>query len=62
MSIEARKIELNIFWTEFSQKELENIYRYYREEAGIRVAKKLVEGIFEKTLRVVTPYTSQTNQ
>lgn len=45
-------MELKIFWTEFSQKELEKVYKYYCEESGIRVAKKLVERIFEKTLKL----------
>lgn len=45
-------MELKIFWTKFSQKELEYIYGYYREKAGIRIAKKLVDGIYNETLKL----------
>lgn len=34
-------MELTIFWTEFAQIELDKIYKYYREKAGIRIAKNL---------------------
>lgn len=45
-------MELNLFWTDFSQKELERIYEYYREKAGVRVAKNLVNGIFNEVLKL----------
>lgn len=43
---------LKLFWTDFSQKELEKIYGYYREKAGTRIAKKLVNGIYNETLKL----------
>tara|TARA_R110000737_G_C14527177_1_gene476528 strand:+ start:684 stop:1001 length:318 start_codon:yes stop_codon:yes gene_type:complete len=45
-------VELNLFWTDFSQKELEKIYEYYREKAGVRVAKNLVNGIYNEVLKL----------
>ena len=45
-------MELNLFWTDFSQKELEKIYRYYREKAGTRIAKNLVNGIYNEVLKL----------
>ncbi len=33
-------MELKLIWTDFSQKELEKIYQFHREKAGIRIAKK----------------------
>lgn len=45
-------MELTLFWTDFSQRELENIYEYYREKAGIRTAKKLIKGIYDETLKL----------
>ncbi|MBI0401142.1 type II toxin-antitoxin system RelE/ParE family toxin [Cyclobacterium marinum] len=45
-------MELNLFWTDFSQKKLEKIYEYYREKAGVRVAKNLVNGIFNEVLKL----------
>ncbi|MGF1555429.1 type II toxin-antitoxin system RelE/ParE family toxin [Paucihalobacter sp.] len=47
-------MELTVFWTDFSQKELKNIYEYYREKAGVRIAKKLVNGIYDETLKLKT--------
>lgn len=43
---------LKIFWTDFSLKELENIYEYHRENAEIRIAKKLVDGLYKETLKL----------
>ncbi|RKE94666.1 type II toxin-antitoxin system RelE/ParE family toxin [Ichthyenterobacterium magnum] len=45
-------MELKLFWTDFSQKELEKIYQYYREKAGTRIAKKLVNGIYNEALKL----------
>jgi plasmid stabilization system protein ParE len=45
-------MELKIFWTDFSQKELEKVYEYYREKAGVKIAKKLIIGIYNATLKL----------
>jgi len=45
-------MELRIKWTDFSKKELKNIFEYYKEKAGINVAKKLVSGIAKETLKL----------
>lgn len=45
-------MELNLFWTDFAQKELEKIFEYYREKAGVRMAKKLVNGIYNETIKL----------
>lgn len=45
-------MELKLFWTDFSLKELEIIYEYYREKAGTKIAKKLVNGIYSETLKL----------
>ncbi|MBU2939548.1 type II toxin-antitoxin system RelE/ParE family toxin [Lacinutrix sp. C3R15] len=45
-------MELKLFWTNFSQKEIEKIYKYYREKAGSRIAKKIVIGIYNETLKL----------
>ncbi len=34
-----------VVWSEFAEKELDNIYDYHKENASIRVAQKLVSGI-----------------
>src|SRR5690606_2740102 len=43
-------MELVIDWTGFSEKALENIFKYYQEKANYRIAKKLVDGIYNETL------------
>jgi addiction module RelE/StbE family toxin len=38
-------MELKIYWTDFSKKELKKIFDYYKVEASLNVAKNLVIGI-----------------
>ncbi len=41
-------MELKIFWTDFSLDELKNIYSYYKDAAGINIAKKIVLNIIDR--------------
>lgn len=43
-------MELTIFWTEFSEKELESIFNYYKRKANVSVAKKIIDEIYKETL------------
>ena len=43
-------MDLTIYWTEFAEKQLQNIFEYYCEKANYRTAKKLVDGIYDTTL------------
>lgn len=43
---------LRLYWTEFAQKELESIYDYYRKKAGARVSKRIIEGIYNESLKL----------
>ncbi len=45
-------MELTIYWTEFSEKELFTIFKYYKRKAGLKEAKKLVDGIYNETLKL----------
>ena len=38
-------MELAIYWTDFSKKELKKIFDYYKEKASLKVAKNIVIGI-----------------
>ena len=38
-------MELEVYWTDFSKKELKNIFDYYKEKASLNVAKTLALGI-----------------
>ena len=41
---------LTVYWTQFAENKLEDIFSYYENKAGLRVAKKLVFEIVDKTI------------
>ncbi|NOR58127.1 MAG: type II toxin-antitoxin system RelE/ParE family toxin [Sulfurimonas sp.] len=45
-------MELKIYWTDFSKKELQNIFEYYKENVSLKVAKSLTIGIVKETLKL----------
>ena len=45
-------MEIKINWTDFSKKELQNIFSYYKENLSLRVAENLVLGITKETIRL----------
>ena len=45
-------MELEIYWTDFSKKELKNIFKYYKEKASLNVAKTLVIGITKEATKL----------
>lgn len=47
-------MELKIFWTDFSKRQLRKIFSFYLENASLRVAQKLTIGIVEKTFMLST--------
>lgn len=47
-------MELKIFWTDFSKKQLRKIFSFYYENASLRVAQELTIGIIEKTFILST--------
>lgn len=51
---------LTIYWTAFSEKELQNIFSYYQEKVNIRVATEIIEGIVNETdILEKNPYIGQ---
>ena len=42
-------MELKIYWTDFSKTELRKIFSYYKDNASLSIAKKLVLEIENKT-------------
>lgn len=40
---------LNVLWTRFAENKIEDIFKYYRKKAGLKVAKKLINGIIDST-------------
>ncbi|MET3025527.1 type II toxin-antitoxin system RelE/ParE family toxin [Flavobacterium sp. UW10123] len=45
-------MELKIYWTDFAKTELKKIFDYYKKEASLTVAKKIVLGITKETLKL----------
>lgn len=45
-------MELKIYWTDFAKTELKKIFDYYKKEASLAVAKKIVLGITKETIKL----------
>jgi len=45
-------MELRVFWTDTARFQLEDIFNYYKDKANIRVARKLVKRIIERTIQL----------
>lgn len=45
-------MELKIFWTDFSRQELQKIFDYLKENAGLRIAKNEIQKIVKETLQI----------
>lgn len=41
---------LEIFWSQFAEDKLYDIFQYYKFKAGLKVAKKIINEIIDKTL------------
>ena len=42
-------MELEVYWTDFSKRELKNLFSYYKENVSLNVAKTIVVGITKET-------------
>lgn len=45
-------MELTVYWTQFAEDKLEDIFLYYSEKASIKVAQNLVDEIIEKSMEL----------
>ncbi len=45
-------MEIKVLWSDRSLSQLEDIFDYYSDTAGKRIAKKLVKRIISKTIRL----------
>ena len=53
-------MEFEVIWSDFAEKQLDEIYEYYKNRASIRVAKTLLMGIINApNLLIDTPYIGQ---
>ncbi len=45
-------MELTVYWTQIAEDKLNDIFEYYKFNAGIRVARKLINGIIDTSLEL----------
>jgi len=45
-------MELEVYWTQFAQGKLDDIYNYYEITTSSSIAKKLVIGIIDQTVEL----------
>lgn len=43
-------MKLTVYWTRYAEKKLDNVYTYYAERAGSRIANKLIVEIIKKSI------------
>ena len=43
-------MELTVFWTQFAEDKLEDIFNYYKLKASYKIAQKLINGIINSTI------------
>ena len=53
-------MELTVYWTQFAEDKLNDIFEYYKFNAGIKVAENLVNGILDSSFELdKNPHGSQ---
>ena len=53
-------MELSIYWTQFAEDKLNDIFDYYKFNAGISAAENIVNGIIEVSFEIdKNPYGHQ---
>lgn len=45
-------MELKIFWSQLAEDQLMDIFQYYKLKAGVKIAKKIVNEIVDKTIDI----------
>lgn len=45
-------MELKIFWSQLAEDKLMDIFQYYKLKAGVKIAKKIVNEIVDKTIDI----------
>ena len=45
-------MELRVFWTDTARFQLEDIFDYYKNAASLKVARKLVKQIIDRTIQL----------
>jgi plasmid stabilization system protein ParE len=47
-------MELTVYWTEFAEDKLEDVFSYFIEKASLRFAQQLVEELIDRSLELTT--------
>ncbi len=45
-------MEVKIFWTDTARFQLEDVFNYFKDKASIKVARKLVKQIIDRTIQL----------
>lgn len=45
-------MELEIFWSQLAEKKLQAIFAYYKDKAGLKVARQVVNQIVDSTIKL----------
>jgi toxin ParE1/3/4 len=45
-------MELTVYWTQFAEQKLEDIFYYYSWKVGINIAQKLINGLIDKSIEL----------
>lgn len=45
-------MELRVFWTDTARFQLEEIFDYYKDNASLKVARKLVKQLIDRTIQL----------
>ncbi|MDO9257668.1 MAG: type II toxin-antitoxin system RelE/ParE family toxin [Bacteroidales bacterium] len=47
-------MELTVYWTEFAEDKLEDVFSYFIEKVSLRFAQQLVDEIIDRSLELAT--------
>lgn len=45
-------MELTVYWTQFAEDKLEDVFLYYSEKTSLRVARNLIDAIIETSMEL----------
>lgn len=45
-------MELKIFWTDTARDQLEDIFEFHKDVAGLKIARKLVKKLIDRTIQL----------
>jgi toxin ParE1/3/4 len=43
-------VKLTVYWTRFAEEKLDNIFSYYTEKAGERIAQRIINELINKSI------------